>query len=87
VRTEEWLIHNQLLDAIQLQALQSAVARVAIIDEQPLSRKTTVASERYSPSKFFATHDVWKMPSLDLLRVLNEIKTRSSIQELPKNSV
>jgi hypothetical protein len=48
VSAEEWLIHNELSDAIQLQALESAVAQVALIDEQPLSRKTTVAGSSHS---------------------------------------
>jgi hypothetical protein len=39
VDAEDWLLHNQLSEAIQLQALESEVAQIALIDAQPLGRK------------------------------------------------
>lgn len=42
VGAEDWLFHNQLSEAVQLQALESEVARIALIDVQPLGKQATM---------------------------------------------
>ena len=44
VSAEDWLLHNQLSEAAQLQALESEVAHIVLINVQPPGRKATMSS-------------------------------------------
>ena len=62
VNAEDWLLHNQLSEAAQLQALESEVARIAFTDVQPLSRKAAMSSDS-SSSHCTGSSNAWLLAS------------------------